>query len=179
LDLNQSKQKKVPKSYDFRYLDANGIGQVETPTQEPKTLPINIPSEGQAPPRDLSRLRRARQQQDKTIHPLFDDTLDFSKIGENHPKPSGMSSMPRSFDAGRLIIHNIDGDVLKDLRESPCYGDIGFNPDLTDDQVLREYEACESEKRAKKIWTGIAVLFVGGFLWLLIRSSLRKGTKTN
>jgi len=100
--------------------------------------------------------------------PLFDDALDMDKF-------KGKSA-PRSFDGSRLIMRTKDGG-LKDLRESSCYQEIGFNPDLSDDQILRAYEDCESEKRAKKIWTGVSVLLVGGFLWLLIRSSFQKNPK--
>jgi len=80
----------------------------------------------------------------------------------------------RAFDAGRLVLRNADGDVIKDLTESPCYKEIGFNPDLSQDAVLREYESCESDKRSKMIWTTLSILFVVGFIGLLVRSNFKK-----
>ncbi len=71
---------------------------------------------------------------------MFNDHLYMDKI-----KSQPTVQYPRAFDAGRLVIRNSDEDVVKDLTESPCYHEIGFNPDLSQQAILNEYESCESE----------------------------------
>jgi hypothetical protein len=87
------------------------------------------------------------------------------------------NAQPRSFNADDLLIRDAEGNVIKDLTQSPCYHEIGYNPDLPRQMILDEYDYCESEKRKKNILTGVAVLFVVGFLWLMGKSNHKSRDK--
>ena len=83
-------------------------------------------------------------------------------------------AQPRAFDAGDLIIRDDQGNVVKDLRESPCWQEIGYNPGLSRQAILDEYSYCESEKRKKLIFTVVGILFVVGFLGIILRSAISR-----
>lgn len=87
-------------------------------------------------------------------------------------------AQPRSFDASDLIIRDDQGNVIKNLMESPCWQQIGYNPRMPKQMILDEYDYCESEKRKKTIYTWVGGLFVVDFLWLIIRSAIRRPKPT-
>ena len=81
-------------------------------------------------------------------------------------------NIPRSFDAGDLIVRDDKGNV-KDLRESPCWKEIGYNPNMPKAEIIAEYEACESEKRNSLIAIVVAILLGLTIVGLMIRAHYR------
>jgi len=102
--------------------------------------------------------------------PLFNMPVpDANKIKNNF--------VPRSFDASRLVTTSPDGSV-RDFTKSPCYQEIGFNPNLPQEEIIAEYDYCESEKRKKSILTIVSVLLVVGGMSLIIRSNKGRDRST-
>jgi len=96
--------------------------------------------------------------------PLFNDKLD--------PDEFKGKAIPRSFDADRLTIPDGEGGT-KDLRQSPCYKEIGFNPSFSREEIVSMYEACEAEKRKNNIFTTLVIILCCGVAWVAIRKYLR------
>jgi len=119
---------------DFSYLDASGIGQIETPTQQPNTLQVEAPHIGYGPAKptlDFGNIWKEGAPDTGTT-PLFNDTLDMSKFKGKTP--------PRSFDADRLIPY----------KQSGAYKDLGYNPGMPEDKIQAQYDYDQSNWEAMK-----------------------------
>lgn len=81
--------------------------------------------------------------------------------------------VPRSFDASRLQTTSPDGSV-RDFTQSPCYSEIGFNPNMSQEEIIAEYDFCESEKRRKNILTAAVILLGIAILGVMIRSNFKR-----
>jgi hypothetical protein len=83
-------------------------------------------------------------------------------------------AQPRAFDASNLIIRDDQGNVIKNLMESPCWKDLGYNPDMPKQMILDQYDYCEGEKRKKIMLTWGSIILLVGFLGLMLRSAMKK-----
>ncbi len=82
------------------------------------------------------------------------------------------SSSFRVFDESLLLVKDENGKVTFSFVNSPCFSELGYNPEFTQAQNLANYKSCEASKRSKAIIE--AMPFVVGLaafiliIWLIV-----------
>ena len=114
--------------------------------------------------------------------PLFNDTLPIEEMLHKKQQPyviseSPIRTIPKSFNAEDLLVKDSDGNVVKDLTKSPCWPEIGYNPNMSRQMILDEYANCEWEKKKSHIITVLSVIGVTGFFSVIILSHFNRSNR--
>lgn len=55
----------------------------------------------------------------------------------------------RTFSRELLYVKDEKGNIIYDFTSSPCFSELGYNPEFSQAQNLASYKACEASKRSK------------------------------